>query len=77
VDEIYARMRKEKRAATAEEQALIDEVEKARDIIIQVDAFKALGKEAVTPGWKTEDRPALQDIYGADKKQRGAERIAA
>jgi len=36
VDEIYTKLRKEKRAATADEQKLIDEVEAAREIIIQV-----------------------------------------
>jgi len=36
VDEIYTKLRKEKRTATAEEQKLIDEVEAAREIIIQV-----------------------------------------
>lgn len=39
-------LRKEKRQPTPDEQSLIDEVEKARDIIIQVDAFAALGQEA-------------------------------
>ena len=36
VDEIYTKLRKEKRTATAEEQKLINEVEAAREIIIQV-----------------------------------------
>ena len=44
-DAILQQMRKEKRSATAEEQALIDEVEKARDVIIQVDSFDKLGME--------------------------------
>lgn len=50
----------------------------------QVDAFPALGQEANIQGWKTEDRPALQDIYGAKKgaaskakNGNGAEQLAA
>jgi hypothetical protein len=35
-DAILSKIRKEKRTATAEEQQLIDEVEAAREIIIQV-----------------------------------------
>jgi acyl-CoA dehydrogenase len=70
VDEIYAKMRKEKRQPTAEEKVLIDEVEAAREIIIQVDAFPALGQEAQIPNWRTEDRPALQDIYNTKTKER-------
>ncbi|TFJ84244.1 hypothetical protein NSK_004235 [Nannochloropsis salina CCMP1776] len=79
VDEIYTKLRKEKRTATAEEQKLIDEVEAAREIIIQVDSFPSLGQESVTKGWKTEDRPALQDIYGVKKGKNGnaAEELAA
>lgn len=46
VDKIYARMRKEgKRPPTAIEQVLIDEVEAAREVIIQVDSFPRLGRE--------------------------------
>lgn len=36
MDELYTKLRKEKRNPTPDEQALIDEVEKAREIIIQV-----------------------------------------
>lgn len=36
VDEIYTKLRKEKRQATASEQKLIEEVEAARESIIQV-----------------------------------------
>ena len=48
-------------------------------VSLQVDAFKALGQEAGTKGWKTEDRPALADIYGTKKgaSKEGSERIAA
>lgn len=77
VDEIYARLRKEKRTATPDEQALIDEVEKAREIIIQVDSFPSLGQESYKAGWQTADRPALKDIYGVAKNGNGAEQIAA
>lgn len=64
-DAVLAKLRKEKRAPTAAEQALIDEAEAAREVIIQVDSFKGLGKEALASGnWSQEDRPALADIYG-------------
>ncbi|CAK4369091.1 unnamed protein product [Aphanomyces euteiches] len=56
-DAILSKLRKEKRSATPEEQALIDEVEAAREIIIQVDAFQALGQEInAKPGFV---RPGL------------------
>jgi len=45
VDKIYSQLRKEKRVATAAEQSLIDEVEAAREVIIQVDSFPRLGRE--------------------------------
>lgn len=79
VDEIYTKLRKEKRTATPDEQKLIDEVEAAREIIIQVDAFNSLGQESNIKGWKTEDRPALQDIYGVKKVKNGngSEQLAA
>ncbi|EQC34919.1 hypothetical protein SDRG_07717 [Saprolegnia diclina VS20] len=48
-DAVLATLRKEKRSATAAEQALIDEVEVAREKIIQVDAFDGLGKEIGAP----------------------------
>lgn len=80
-DEILAKCRKEKRQPTPDEQKLIDEVEAAREVIIQVDAFPALGQEATTKGWKTGDRPALQDIYGVKKNgaaaNANAEQLAA
>lgn len=44
-DKILSKARKEKRQLTAAEQALVDEVEKARDAIIQVDVFQRLGAE--------------------------------
>lgn len=47
-----------------------------------MDAFPALGQEANIKGWQTEDRPALQDIYGVKKGAKakngnGAEQLAA
>ncbi|OQS02140.1 acyl-CoA dehydrogenase [Thraustotheca clavata] len=56
-DAILATIRKEKRTATAEEQKLIDEVEAAREKIIQVDSFEGLGKEIGAP--KDYVRPGL------------------
>lgn len=44
-DKILSKARKEKRQLTASEQALVDEVEQARDAIIQVDVFDRLGAE--------------------------------
>ena len=63
-DLILADMRKNKRQATKEEQVMIDEVEDARNEIIQVDAFEKLGKERHMG--KEYIRPALQD-YMATK----------
>ncbi|KAJ0400481.1 hypothetical protein ATCC90586_003953 [Pythium insidiosum] len=48
-DKVLAKLRKEKRNATAEEQKLIDEVEAAREEIIQVDSFVGLGAETSKP----------------------------
>ncbi len=47
--------------------------------IRQVDAFNTLGQESNSKGWKTEDRPALKDIYGVKKSKNGnaAEQLAA
>lgn len=74
-DEILGKCRKEKRQPTPSEQALIDEAEAMREIIIQVDSFPGLGKESTTPGWKITDRPALHNPY---KNGNGvAEKIAA
>jgi hypothetical protein len=64
-------IRKEKRSATADEQALIDEVEAAREIIIQVDSFKGLGQETGANFDQTK-RPALDDIYGRQSKEEAA-----
>jgi acyl-CoA dehydrogenase len=64
-DVILAKLRKEKRQATVEEQKLIDEVEAARNEIIQVDAFTGLGKEKhadktyVRPGMMTAARSSF------------------
>ncbi|KAF1330917.1 Acyl-coenzyme a dehydrogenase, partial [Globisporangium splendens] len=48
-DAILTKLRKEKRNATAEEKKLIDEVEAAREVIIQVDSFAGLGAETSKP----------------------------
>lgn len=56
-DKILAKIRKEKRNATAAEQKLIDEVEAAREQIIQVDSFSGLGAETSKPAGYV--RPAL------------------
>lgn len=42
-------LRKQKRSATADEQKYIDEVEAAREVIIQVDSFDGLGAEIGKP----------------------------
>lgn len=58
-DEILTKLRKEKRQATAAEQQLIDEVEAAREIIIQVDSFARLGQELnQSEAWSASERPA-------------------
>jgi alkylation response protein AidB-like acyl-CoA dehydrogenase len=64
-DDILAQCRREKRSPTGEEQALIDEVEAIREMVIQVDSFDGLGQEinGQIPHWKTSDRPALQSAY--------------
>jgi len=69
-DDILVKCRKEKRQPTSEEQKLIDEVEAARDIIIQVDAFNTLGKESTIPGFTDEQRPALRAIYHEEHKEK-------
>jgi acyl-CoA dehydrogenase len=56
-DKILAKLRKDKRTATADEQKLIDEVEAARELIIQVDSFEGLGAETRQP--KGYMRPAM------------------
>lgn len=64
VDEIYTKLRKEKRQATAVEQKLIDEVEAARESIIQVDSFERLGKELhYGDEWTHDLRPAYTSSY--------------
>ena len=72
-DRILKALRKERREPTASEKALIEEVEAAREEIIQVDSFERVGKEAYMPqAWKQEDRPAFDDIYGAKGKAQAA-----
>ena len=62
-DELLATLRKERRAPTADEQALIDDAEAAREVIIQVDSFPRLGAEISQPAaWTAEDRPALDAL---------------
>ena len=63
VDALLATLRKERRAPTADEQALIDDAEAAREVIIQVDSFPRLGAEISQPAaWTAEDRPALDAL---------------
>lgn len=53
------KIRKEKRQATKEEQEVIDEAEKAREIIIQVDSFPRLGAELnKSDDWTSRSRAA-------------------
>eukprot|EP00904_Undaria_pinnatifida_P009717 jgi/Undpi1/5876/HiC_scaffold_2.g01150.m1 len=76
-DSILRTLRREKREATADEQSLIDEVEAAREIIIQVDSFPGLGKEMLAGrDFSAENRPALDDIYNV-KSGGGAKSVAA
>jgi hypothetical protein len=59
-DAALTAIRKEKRSATAAEQNLIDEVERARETIIQVDSFERLGQEQhMGAGWTHGMRPAF------------------
>jgi acyl-CoA dehydrogenase len=71
VDKIYTKMRKEKRKATAAEQTLIDAVEAAREIIIQVDSFPRLGKELNhEESWSALQRPAYgQKVMAAASRR--------
>jgi len=64
VDKLLYALRKEKRQPTSNEQALIDEVEAAREIIIQVDSFPRLGKEVYENlSWVQNMRPAAVDKW--------------
>ncbi|RLN49927.1 hypothetical protein BBJ29_001685 [Phytophthora kernoviae] len=56
-DATLTALRKQKRTATIDEQKFIDEVEAAREIIIQVDSFDGLGAEINKP--KDYVRPAM------------------
>jgi len=61
-DAIYADMRRQRRQPTADEKSLLDEVEAAREIIIQVDSFKGLGQELNgTRDWTPAERPAYRN----------------
>ena len=72
-DRILTALRRERREPTAAEKALIDEVEAAREEIIQVDSFERVGKEVHMPAdWKQEDRPAFDAIHGAAQKKAAA-----
>lgn len=65
-DQILSNLRKQKRGATIQEQQEIDEVEAAREIIIQVDSFEGLGTEVNKP--KDYVRPGLVgNILGMTK----------
>lgn len=58
-DKIYAKLRKEKRNATADEQTVLDSAEAIREKIIQVDSFPRLGVELYkSDKWVPSDRPA-------------------
>ncbi|CAM9690854.1 unnamed protein product, partial [Choristocarpus tenellus] len=71
-DDILRALRREKREATEEEQAIIDEAEAAREVIIQVDSFPGLGKEMLEGrDFNPENRPALDDIYGVKSRAAG------
>lgn len=48
-DQILSNVRKQKRSPTIQEQQAIDEVEAAREVIIQVDSFEGLGAETTKP----------------------------
>jgi hypothetical protein len=63
-DKILTKLRKEKREATAAEKMLIDEVEAAREQIIQVDSFARLGAEnQMEESWTPSERPAYTAQY--------------
>jgi acyl-CoA dehydrogenase len=58
-DKILQILRKEKRSPTATEEALIAQVEAAREVIIQVDSFPRLGQEErYGESWNVLQRPA-------------------
>lgn len=62
-DTILTALRKEKREPTGAEKALIDEVEAAREIIIQVDSFPRLGQELnFGKNWTAHQRPAYTSV---------------
>jgi len=77
-DKVLAQLRREKRQPTAQEQALIDEVEAAREVIIQVDSFPRLGKELyASQEWEQNMRPAAVDRwYKGDKASVGKAQVA-
>lgn len=56
-DDIAADLRRSKREATADEQKTMDEAERLRDLLIQVDVFDAATAEEAEPGYV---RPAIQ-----------------
>lgn len=65
-DQILSSVRKQKRSPTIQEQQTIDEVEAAREIIIQVDSFAGLGAETREPAEYV--RPGLiGNILGVKK----------
>jgi len=56
-DEIMSECKKSKRQPTEAEQVVVDQAEKLRDMLIQVDVFDHATAEEATPGYV---RPALQ-----------------
>lgn len=63
-DAIMHRLKKERRSATKEEQAIIDAAEAAREVIIQVDSFARLGKELnMGENWTFTNRPACDPVH--------------
>jgi acyl-CoA dehydrogenase len=63
-DKIYLKLRKEKRSPTVSEQTLLDEVEAAREVIIQVDSFNRLGQEEHSgDNWTVSKRPAYTSAF--------------
>lgn len=67
-DKVLAKLRKEKRNATPAEQQLIDEVEAAREKIIQVDSFDGLAAETSKP--KDYIRPAMIGSKVLERQQK-------
>ena len=68
-DKILLNCRKEKRQPSTQEQVLLDTVEAARNIIVQVDSFARVGKEVYEPAtWAAESRPAYTALMATVKR---------